>query len=67
MTVQESRNLIGPLMCIVGRVTVYECQFPAKLWLNHVDGEGGYFDRAEVEAVVELGPVAMERYFWEHF
>jgi hypothetical protein len=68
MTVQESRDWMGPVVCVMGKVAVYKSPaFPDKLWLNHVDGEGGCFDRAEVEAMVELGPEPLERYFWECF
>lgn len=68
MTVQESHGTEWPVVCVLGRVAVYESTaYPDKLWLRHSDGEGGCFDRAEVLAVIERGPVALERYFWERF
>lgn len=68
MTVAVCGDLIGPVVCVMGKVAVYESPaFPNKLWLNHIDGEGGCFDRAEVEAVMEKGPEPLERYFWERF
>ena len=41
--------------------------YPGKVWITCPSGEGGTFDRAAVLAAVELGPPALERYFWEQF
>ena len=41
--------------------------WPGRVWVTCPSGEGGTFDRAAVMAAVELGPPALERYFWEQF
>jgi len=44
MTVQESHGTEWPVVCVLGRVAVYESTaYPDKLWLRHSDGEGGSF------------------------
>ena len=65
---QQQRKVCDPPIVMAGfEITDCGDDWPGRLWITSPGGEGGVFDRADTLAAVELGPPALERFFWERF
>lgn len=56
---KDLRAALSPL----GAVAIFPLPRTGKVWLQHREGDGGEFDRKEVQRHLE-DPKGLEAYFW---